>query len=128
MRRDPAFFSCSAASSPEFLRLVCGFASGITGDVGRKDRCRRERRLVQQQVHRNTGSNLNMTRTPDVHFVAEARHNGSKMVVLSPDFSEVANYADWWIPIHAGMDGAFWMAVDHVILQEFHGHGRSRIS
>lgn len=67
-----------------------------------------------------TGSNLNMTRTPDVHFVAEARNNGSKLVVLSPDFSEVARYADWWIPVHAGMDAAFWLAVDHVILKEFH--------
>jgi nitrate reductase / nitrite oxidoreductase, alpha subunit len=54
-----------------------------------------------------TGSNLNMTRTPDVHFVAEARNNGSKLVVLSPDFSEVARYADWWIPVHSGMDAAF---------------------
>ena len=66
------------------------------------------------------GSNLNMTRTPDVHFVAEARNNGSKLVVLSPDFSEVARYADWWVPVHAGMDAAFWLAVDHVILREFH--------
>jgi nitrate reductase alpha subunit len=66
------------------------------------------------------GSNLNMTRTPDVHFAAEARNNGSKLVVLSPDFSEVARYADWWIPAHAGTDAAFWLAVDHVILKEFH--------
>src|ERR1039457_4878737 len=58
--------------------------------------------------------------TPDAHFVTEARNNGSKLVVLSPDFSEVARYADWWIPVHSGMDAAFWMAVDHVILQEFH--------
>ncbi|HEV2386253.1 MAG TPA: nitrate reductase subunit alpha [Candidatus Acidoferrales bacterium] len=66
------------------------------------------------------GANLNMTRTPDVHFVAEARNNGSKLVVLSPDFSQVARYADWWIPVHSGMDGAFWMGVNHVILTEFH--------
>jgi nitrate reductase alpha subunit len=66
------------------------------------------------------GSNLNMTRTPDVHFAAEARNHGAKLVVLSPDFSEVARYADWWIPVHAGMDAAFWMGVNHVILTEFH--------
>jgi len=66
------------------------------------------------------GSNLGMTRTPDVHFVAEARHDGAKFVVLSPDFSMVSKYADQWIPVHAGQDGAFWMAVDHVILKEFH--------
>jgi len=66
------------------------------------------------------GSNVSMTRTPDVHFVAEARHDGAKFVVLSPDFSTSAKYADWWVPLHAGQDGAFWLAVDHVILKEFH--------
>ncbi|MHB1133593.1 MAG: nitrate reductase subunit alpha [Chloroflexota bacterium] len=65
------------------------------------------------------GANLNMTRTPDVHFVSEARHAGAKLVVLSPDFSQVSKYADWWLPVHAGQDGAFWMAVNHVILKEF---------
>jgi nitrate reductase alpha subunit len=68
------------------------------------------------------GSNLNMTRTPDVHFVAEARGNGSRLVVLSPDFSQVAKFADWWLPVTAGHDGAFWLAVDHVILQEFYAN------
>ncbi len=66
------------------------------------------------------GANLNMTRTPDVHFAAEARHNGSKMFVFSPDFSQVSKYADEWLPINAGQDGAWWMAVCHVILQEAH--------
>src|SRR6516162_2893916 len=66
------------------------------------------------------GSNLNMTRTPDCHFAAEARHNGSKMWVFSPDFSQVSKYADEWIAINAGQDGAWWMAVNHVLLNEFH--------
>jgi nitrate reductase alpha subunit len=66
------------------------------------------------------GSNLNMTRTPDCHFAAESRHNGTKMVVLAPDFNQVSKYADQWIPLHAGQDGAFWMSVNHVILKEFH--------
>ncbi len=66
------------------------------------------------------GSNLNMTRTPDCHFAAESRHNGTKMVVLAPDFNQVAKYADQWIPLNAGQDGPFWMAVNHVILKEFH--------
>ncbi len=66
------------------------------------------------------GSNLNMTRTPDCHFAAEARHNGSKMYVFSPDFNQVAKYADNWMSINAGQDGAWWMAVNHVLLKEFH--------
>jgi len=61
-----------------------------------------------------------MTRTPDCHFFAESRHNGTKAVVFSPDFSQVCKYADQWVPLHAGSDGAFWMAVSHVILKEFH--------
>ncbi|MBW2215282.1 MAG: nitrate reductase subunit alpha, partial [Deltaproteobacteria bacterium] len=66
------------------------------------------------------GACLNMTRTPDCHFFAESRHNGTKAVVFAPDFSQVSKYADQWVPLHAGSDGAFWMATTHVILKEFH--------
>ncbi|PKP30748.1 MAG: nitrate reductase subunit alpha, partial [Bacteroidetes bacterium HGW-Bacteroidetes-17] len=66
------------------------------------------------------GANLGMTRTPDVHFFAESRHNGTKTVVFSPDFNMVSKYADQWVPVHAGQDGAFWMAVTHVLLKEYH--------
>ena len=47
------------------------------------------------------GSNLSMTRTPDVHFIVEARHEGAKFVVLAPDFSQVSKYADWWLPVES---------------------------
>jgi nitrate reductase / nitrite oxidoreductase, alpha subunit len=66
------------------------------------------------------GACLNMTRTPDCHFFAESRHNGTKTVVFAPDFSQVCKYADQWVPLHAGSDGAYWMAVTHIILKEWH--------
>ena len=66
------------------------------------------------------GACLNMTRTPDCHFFAESRHNGTKTVFFSPDYSQICKYADQWVPLHAGSDGAFWMAVTHVILKEFY--------
>ncbi|GAB4528400.1 MAG: nitrate reductase subunit alpha [Anaerolineales bacterium] len=66
------------------------------------------------------GSNINMTRTPDAHFLAEVRHAGAKLSVFSPDFSQVAKYADYWVPVHAGQDTAFWMAVNHVLLKEYY--------
>lgn len=66
------------------------------------------------------GSNVLMTRTPDAHFLVEARHRGAKVVVFSPDFSQASKIADEWMPIHQGQDGAFWMAVGHVILKEFY--------
>jgi nitrate reductase alpha subunit len=64
------------------------------------------------------GANLNMTRTPDTHFISEVRHAGAKLAVFSPDFSMVSKYADWWIPSNPGQDTAFWLAVNHVILTE----------
>ena len=65
------------------------------------------------------GSNVLMTRTPDAHFLVEARHRGTKVVVFSPDFSQTSKVAGEWVPIHRGQDGAFWLAVSHVILREF---------
>jgi nitrate reductase alpha subunit len=66
------------------------------------------------------GSNPSMTRTPDVHYLAEARYRGAKVAVLSPDYSQVSKYADLWLPVEPGHDAAFWMAVNHVIVKEFY--------
>ena len=66
------------------------------------------------------GANLNMTRTPDAHFISEVRHAGAKLTVFSPDFSQVAKYADWWIPSNPGQDTAFWLAVNHILLTELY--------
>ncbi|MCP4958689.1 MAG: nitrate reductase subunit alpha [Actinomycetia bacterium] len=66
------------------------------------------------------GANLNMTRTPDTHFISEVRHAGAKLAVFSPDFSQVAKYADWWVPSNPGQDTAFWLSVNHVLLSEFY--------
>lgn len=66
------------------------------------------------------GSNLNMTRTPDTHYIAEGRYAGAKFTVFAPDFNQVAKYADWWLAINPGQDGAFWMSVNHVILKEYY--------
>jgi len=66
------------------------------------------------------GSNINMTRTADCHFLPEAKYRGSKIVVVSPNYSDVAKYADTWVPVVPGSDGAFFMSCIHVILKEFY--------
>ena len=71
------------------------------------------------------GSNPDVTRTPSAHLLSEARHDGAKLVVLSPDLSATSKHGDWWIPIHSGQDGAFWMAAVHVILRDFHAAGKA---
>ncbi len=65
------------------------------------------------------GTNLPITRTPDAHFMTEARYKGQKVVVVSPDFSDHTKFADDWLPCAPGTDAALAMAMGHVILTEF---------
>ena len=66
------------------------------------------------------GSNVPQTRTPDAHFYTEARYNGTKSAVVSPDYSEAAKFGDIWLNPKQGTDAALAMAMGHVILREFH--------
>ena len=65
------------------------------------------------------GTNLPITRTPDAHFMTEARYRGQKVVVVSPDYSDHVKFADDWLPAQPGTDGALAMAMGHVMLKEF---------
>ena len=65
------------------------------------------------------GSNVPVTRTPDAHWMAEARYRGQKVVVVSPDYADNVKFADEWLPAAPGTDGALAMAMGHVILKEF---------
>jgi len=71
------------------------------------------------------GSNVPQTRTPDAHFMTEARYRGTKIVVVCPDYSEASKFADLWLHPKQGTDAALAMAMGHVILKEFHVEGRS---
>lgn len=66
------------------------------------------------------GSNPPVTRTPDAHFMTEVRYKGTKVVSVSPDFSDATKFADEWLRVHPGTDGALGMAMGHVILRDFH--------
>jgi len=66
------------------------------------------------------GSNVPQTRTPDAHFLVEGRYNGTKVCVITPDYSEAARFADVWLHPKQGTDAAVGMAMGHVILKEFH--------
>ena len=65
------------------------------------------------------GSNVPLTRTPDAHWMTEARYRGQKVVVMSPDYAENVKFADEWLPVAPGTDAAIGMAMGHVILKEF---------
>ena len=65
------------------------------------------------------GSNVPVTRTPDAHWMAEARYRGQKVVVVAPDYADNAKFADEWLHPHPGTDGALALAMGHVLLREF---------
>lgn len=66
------------------------------------------------------GSNVPLTRTPDAHFLVEARYKGTKVISVSPDYAESTKFADDWLSVRQGTDGAIAMAMGHVILNEFY--------
>ena len=127
----PAMSMISYASGARYLQLIGGVALSFYDWYCDLPPASPEAWGEQTDVHESAdwynakllavmGSNLNMTRTPDCHFAAESRHNGTKMWVFAPDFNQVAKYADEWMSINAGQDGAWWMAVNHVLLKELH--------
>ncbi|EID55757.1 nitrate reductase subunit alpha [Saccharomonospora xinjiangensis] len=65
------------------------------------------------------GSNLPVTRTPDAHWMVEARYRGQKVVAVSPDYADNVKFADDWLAVRPGTDGALAMAMGHVVLREF---------
>jgi nitrate reductase alpha subunit len=65
------------------------------------------------------GSNLPVTRTPDAHWMTEARYRGQKVVAVSPDYADNVKFADEWLPARPGTDAALAMAMGHVVLKEF---------
>lgn len=65
------------------------------------------------------GSNVPLTRTPDAHFMTEARYHGAKIVAVSPDYAENVKFADNWLAPHPGTDAALAQGMTHVILNEY---------
>jgi nitrate reductase alpha subunit len=67
----------------------------------------------------NMGTNLPMTRTPDAHFMPEFKYKGGKLVVFSPNYSDITKFADTWVQLKAGTDAAILAAMNHVVIKEF---------
>ncbi len=65
------------------------------------------------------GSNVPVTRTPDAHWMTEARYRGQKVVAVSPDYADNVKFADDWLAPAPGTDAALALAMGHVVLREF---------
>ena len=66
------------------------------------------------------GSNVPVTRTPDAHWMAEARYRGSEGRRWSRRTTPTTRSSPTtWLPAQPGTDGALAMAMGHVMLKEF---------
>ena len=64
------------------------------------------------------GANIHATNVHLWPFIAEARRNGAKLVVIDPYKTRTAKSADWYLPINPGTDVALALAMMNVIINE----------
>jgi complex iron-sulfur molybdoenzyme family reductase subunit alpha len=57
------------------------------------------------------GCNPNTSRIPDAHYLWEGKYNGSKIIVITPEFNSTAMHADLWVPVKAGADGHLALSI-----------------
>ncbi len=64
------------------------------------------------------GCNPNTSRIPDAHYLWEGKYNGSKIIVITPEFNATAIHADLWVPVKAGYDGHLALSILHQIFKK----------
>ncbi|MBE2249690.1 MAG: molybdopterin-dependent oxidoreductase [Myxococcus sp.] len=64
------------------------------------------------------GCNPNTSRIPDAHYLWEGKYNGSKIIVITPEFNSTAIHADLWVPVKAGYDGHLALSIVHRIVEK----------
>lgn len=63
-------------------------------------------------------NNVTEAQPQDWHAIAEAMENGTKLVVVDPTYTVLAQKADLWIPIRPASDPALYLSLIQVMLSE----------
>jgi anaerobic selenocysteine-containing dehydrogenase len=114
---DRRFFTRLGAS--ELERTICSSAgeAGLESVMGVKlgsepDQFVHSRYIIAwaSNIH---GNNVHLW-----PYIVEGRRRGAKLVVIDPYRTRTAACADWYLPINPGTDGAFALAMMHVIIGE----------
>jgi anaerobic selenocysteine-containing dehydrogenase len=114
---DRRFFHRLGASQLE--RSICSAAgeAGLESVLGVKlgtepEQFRRSKYIIAwaSNIH---GNNVHLW-----PFIAEAKRNGAKLVVIDPYRTRTAACADWYLPINPGTDAALALGMMHVIIGE----------
>ena len=114
---DRRFFHRLGAS--QLARTICSAAgeAGLESVLGIKlgtepEQFRHSRYIIAWAANIH-GNNVHLW-----PFIAEARRQGAKLVVIDPYRTRTAACADWYLPINPGTDAALALAMMHVIIRE----------
>ena len=114
---DRRFFHRLGAS--QLARTICsaageaGFESVYGKKIGTEPEQFRHSRYIIAWGANIHGNNVHLW-----PFIAEARRQGAKLVVIDPYRTRTAACADWYLPINPGTDAALALGMMHVIIQE----------
>jgi anaerobic selenocysteine-containing dehydrogenase len=114
---DRRFFHRLGAS--QLSRNICsnageeGLKSVVGSQVGTEPEQFRHSRYIIAWASNIHGNNVHLW-----PFIAEARREGAKLVVIDPYRTRTAACADWYLPINPGTDAALAMSMMHVIIKE----------
>lgn len=62
------------------------------------------------------GNNPAISLPHTLHFMMEAKENGTRLIVIDPVYNPNTAKADWWIPVKPGTDGALALGVLNVLI------------
>ncbi|WP_245874240.1 molybdopterin-dependent oxidoreductase [Raoultibacter massiliensis] len=71
---------------------------------------------VNSKTFINWASNPTISQPQIVHFMLDAKENGTKLIVIDPVYNATAAKADWYIPINPATDGVLAMAILNEIM------------
>ena len=114
---DRRFFRRLGAS--ELDRTICSAAgeAGLLSVLGMKLGTEPEQ-FIHSRYIIAWASNIHGNNVHLWPFIADARRNGAKLVVIDPYRTRTAACADWYLPINPGTDGALALAMMQVIIGE----------
>lgn len=74
--------------------------------------------LRSTKLHIQVGKNLVENKMPDSHWFIESMERGGKIVAITPEYSPPATKADYWIGVRPSTDGAIFLAVSKIIIDQ----------
>src|SRR5437016_710687 len=70
------------------------------------------------KLHVSWGKNFVEHKMPEAHWFIECMERGGRIVVIVPEYSPPATKADYWIPLRPASDGALFLGVIKVLMDE----------